>query len=138
MGDHAYGVVAYGFDLGSREEWKLEGAEDAGFSFPWFDESEEEGDFQEQADALLLEVAGPGAAVRIEVMSYDTYDEPSYCLVARSISVSTGDVKVLDLHAMSLEVLGGNYDERLAWACKTLGIKPLQGQAAWLLVSDYG
>lgn len=160
MGQSTNGMLAYGYDLGGEEEWKLQEAGEYGElpNLPWFDEEDEDGDgFQEAAERrLLAEIAGfteewsssnegyhdreKAAKARVGV-GFDTYcsgDYPMFLLAAKVITVYRGDVENIDVAELAVAPEMNGWDERLQAALQALGITPVQEKAKWLLASYWG
>jgi hypothetical protein len=160
MGRSTNGMLAYGYDLGGEEGWKLQEAGEYGElpSLPWFDPDDEEGDgFQEAAERrLLAEIAGftetwsignegyfdrEKAAEGLVGVKFGTYcsgEYPMFLLAAKVITVYGGDVKGIDIAALAVEPEMNGWDEKLHAALQVLGITPVQEKAKWLLASYWG
>lgn len=160
MGQSTNATLAYGYDLGSEEGWKIEGLGEYG-EFPeldWYDPEDEDGDgFQEAAEKhLLAELAGfserwfkgnegyfdreKAAKARVGVQ-FDTHcsgDYPMFLLATKVITVYRGDVKDIDMAALAVEPEMNGWDEKLRVALGTLGITPTQEKPRWLLCSYWG
>lgn len=157
MGQSTNGILAYGYDLGGEEGWKLQGLGEYGElpDLPWLEEDED--DFQSAAERrLLAEIAGftetwsnsndgyfqrkreAKARVGVEFDSYCSGDYPMFLLATKVITVYRGDCKHIDMAALAVEPEMNGWDEKLRAALTALGITPTQEQAQWLLVSYWG
>ncbi len=149
-------ILAYGYDLGGEEEWRVEQLdEDGALQLDWFDPEAEDADFIETATDRLLAGAGftetdwhaPGyfdrkaeAETRVGV-EFDTYcsgDYPLYVIAAKRVTVARGYIENLDLAALARDVIELRWDEKLAAALQVLGITPKQSKPGWLLCSYWG
>ncbi|MGW1950116.1 hypothetical protein ACWCRC_38155 [Streptomyces sp. NPDC001940] len=160
MGQSTNAMLAYGYDLGGEEEWKLEGLGEYGElpELPWFNEDDGEGDgFQEAAERrLLAEITGftetwspdsdgyfdreRAAKARLGVQ-FDTHcsgDYPMFLLATKVITVHRGSVDEIDMMALATEPEANDWDEKLHTALHALGITPTQEKAQWLLCSYWG
>ncbi|HEY9371875.1 hypothetical protein [Streptomyces sp.] len=160
MGQSTNGMLAYGYDLGGEEGWKLQEAGEYGElpELPWFDEENEDGDgFQESAERrLLAEIAGftetwssgnegysdrkreAKAQVGVEFDTHCSGDYPMYLIATKVITVYRGSVKDIDMAALAVEPEMNGWDEKLRIALQALGITPTQEKARWLLCSYWG
>lgn len=165
MGQSTNGILAYGYDLGGSEGWKLEGLGEYGElpELAWFDPENEDGDdFQSAAEAhLLAEIAGfaeeyprdepqevrhayfdrknaAEAALGVEFDSYCSGDYPMYLLATKVITVYRGYVKDIDMAALAVEPEMNGWDEKLGAAIGALGVTPSQDKPRWLLCSFWG
>ena len=151
MSQSTDGLLAYGYDLGCSEEWKVREAtgEYGELVLPWYTEEDDEGeggeggDFPDAAQKTLRAAGGftgdgydgrreadERTGVTIETYCSDGY--PMYVLSAKTLEAGRGDI--ID----ATESLGADrsaWDERLAWALKALGLTPVQEKPAWLLCS---
>lgn len=159
MSTSTNGILAYGYDLGGGEGWKLQGCGeyDELPELPWFNEENEDGnDFQSAAERhLLAELADftetdwqvdgyfareRDAKARLGV-EFDTYcsgEYPEFLLAAKVITVYRGDVKHIDMAELADAPEMNGWDERLRTALTALGITPTQERAQWLLCSYWG
>ncbi|MFD5491597.1 hypothetical protein ACFWH4_01315 [Streptomyces sp. NPDC127091] len=159
MGQSTNGMLAYGYDLGGEEEWKIREAGEYGElpELDWYDPSNEDGDgFQEAAERrLLAELADftetdwsadgyfereRAAKARLGV-EFDTYcsgDYPMYLLATKVITVRRGSVKHIDMTELAIAPEMNGWDEKLHAALQALGITPTQEKAKWLLCSYWG
>ncbi|MEV2239589.1 hypothetical protein [Micromonospora sp. NPDC049891] len=156
MGTSTNAMLVYGYDLGSDDEWKLEGAGKYG-EYDWeaHDWHNEDEGFAESAEVKLLAAHGftetdwqvdgfyqrqreAKAAMGVEVVTHCSGEYPMYVLAAKEIVAHRGDAKVLDLDALNREAVEGGYDEKLRAALTALGLTPKQDRARWLLCSYWG
>jgi len=157
MGMRPKGILAYGYDLGGPEAWKLQGADEYGeYEFPhWYNPDSEDG-FEEQATNRLLyrltgfdetwgDVYGTPQAedfyhrqavelkkIRVELVMYASADEPGFVLATQSFvspNWASCPVEISTDHAAA-----GILDVALA----ALEIQPLQEEPKWILASYYG
>lgn len=159
MGQSTNGMLVYGYDLGSEEEWKIREAGEYGElpELPWFDPDNEDGDgFQESAERhLLAQLADftetdwradgyfdrERAAKEQLGVEFDTYcsgEYPMYLLATKVITVYRGDVEEIDMEALAVEPEMNGWDEKLNAAVQVLGITPTQGKPKWMLCSYWG
>lgn len=154
MGVSTDAILAYGYDLGSGEEWKVkETCEYGSLNLPWYDPEDDDADFMEAVEKKLLSAAGftetdweadgyftrereALATFGVEVVSHCHHDYPMFILAAYSITSHRGWVGAVDLG--ELVELQEDADARLARALDALGLAPTQEAPAWLLVSDWG
>lgn len=157
MGQSTDAILAYGYDLGGEEEWKLQEAGEYGElpELPWYSEDDE--DFQGDAEAHLLKViagftetwsrenegyrereraAKERLGVQIDTHCSGNY--PMYLLAAKIITASRGDAKDIDLASLTSQPVSEDWDEKLRAALQALGITPNQDKAKWLLCSYWG
>lgn len=137
MSQSTDGILAYGYDLGSPEDWKLNNLTDRGeLVTPWLDETAEElyedTDITELMEERLREVMAD-TELGVEVVSYCSAASPMYLLAATHTRVYRGHVEVIDVASM---IVTGRMDAALSIATAALGIEPTQAQPQWLLVSD--
>ena len=156
MGQSTNAVLAYGYDLGSGEEWKIaEVGEYGDLAVDWFDEDHEDG-FLGQAERRLLNASGftetyedgkddyfarEGEAkerLGVEFESYCSGEYPMYVLATKVITVRRGYSEVLDLPALMAEPAEHGWDDKLTAALTALGITPKQEQPGWVLCSYWG
>ncbi|MCG5464298.1 hypothetical protein MED01_002464 [Micromonospora sp. MED01] len=160
MGTSTNAILAYGYDLGSDDEWKLEGSGEYGeYDFnthDWYSEDEDGyTDFVESVEAKLLAAHGftetdwqvdgfyrrqkeAKAAMGVEVVTHCSGESPMYVLAVKEITAYRGDCKVLDFDSLNREATEGGYDEKLRAALSALGLTPKQDRAQWLLCSYWG
>lgn len=153
MGTTTDAYLMYGYDLGDREEWKLQGlGEDGEWEPDWL----EDDDITESAEKHLLASVGfteewsyhnvgyvdrkkaADRQIGVEIESHCSGESPMYILSAKRLSASRGDVVVIDPAALQAMVETEDLDGKLARAIDTLGIQPVQEKPAWLLCSYWG
>jgi hypothetical protein len=151
-------ILAYGYDLGGDDEWKIHEAGEYGElpTLDWYDPETDEDGFEEMAERrLLAEVAGFAetdwraegyhnrkreARARLGV-EFDTYcsDEcPMYLLAAHVTTVHRGGIQVMDPADLARRPVEQGWDAKLAAALAALGLTPVQDQPRWLLCSYWG
>ncbi|MFI6228707.1 hypothetical protein ACIBCR_15500 [Micromonospora echinospora] len=160
MGTSTNAMLVYGYDLGSDDEWKLEGAGKYGdYDFEthdWYTENEDgHTDFTEAVEAKLLAAHGftetdwqvdgfyqrqreAEAAMGVKVVAHCSAESPMYVLAAKEITAYRGDCKTIDFDALDREANEVGYDDKLRAALAVLGLTPTQDQARWLLCSYWG
>jgi len=122
MGISSDGILSYGYNLGSPEDWALDPMlSDA-------DEIMEEEDFEDVVNDLLL----AGGITDIKVVCYCSCEYPMYTLVAKKYTCYRGDCIIPDL------TIQAEWIEKLDRALDVLRIKPFQERPAWILTSMYG
>jgi hypothetical protein len=156
MGVSTDAILAYGYDLGGEEEWKVREATRYGELSPgWLDASDDE-DFAGQAECRLLEASGftetdwraEGYYARkseatktlgTEIEAYCSDEAPMYLLAAKVHTVARGYVKDAGaLIAAADAATLREWDAKLASALAALGLTPVQEKPAWLLCSWWG
>jgi hypothetical protein len=152
------GILAYGYDLGGPETWKLKNASEYGYyDFPWLTDFDED-DWEETAyQVLLAKIVGftetleqayqkgtnktfherKDAALkklRVQIVryGYGPGDQIDFILATTAFEVDDYGSEVIDIsfdHAAA-----GILDVALA----ALEITPLQEEPKWILASYYG
>ncbi|GAA3417647.1 hypothetical protein [Streptosporangium vulgare] len=156
MGQSTNAVLAYGYDLGRDEDWKMLEIDEDGVPTPsWYDDDNDEDDFVEQAKNHLLANAGfaeadwdaedwserhdaATARVDVEFKTYCHGEYPMYVLATKAITVRRGYSKVLDLAALAADPIEHGWDDKLTAALTVLGITPKQEKPGWVLCSYWG
>jgi hypothetical protein len=158
MGQSTNGILAYGYDLGGDEEFKVQGVGEYGeLKLDWYDPEAEDGDdFQAAAERRLLVASGftetyedgrpdyfgresaAKEALGVEFESYCSGDYPMFVLAAKALTAYRGDCDVIDMAALSDPAVLAGYDEKLSAALAALGLTPVQEAPAWLLCSYWG
>ena len=165
MGSSPSAFLAYGYDLGGSDEWKIHETDEYGgidasnvSTLAWYDEGEDASDFIEQAKRrLLAEIAGftwtwetwtgegnfftaeAAAKERLSVV-FDTYsygEYPMHVLAAKVIDVGDDKAKPVDLAELVAHPNRPKWDAALFDALKMLGITPKQEKPSWLLCAYY-
>lgn len=163
MGSSPSAFLAYGYDLGGSDGWKIRETDEYGgidasnaSMLAWYDEDSDDG-FIEQAERRLLDViAGftekwgdnpdgayfdreKAAKARVSV-KFDTYsygEYPMHVLAAKVINVGDDTAKAVDLAGLVAHPDRPKWDAALFDAVKTLGITPVQEKPSWLLCAYY-
>lgn len=151
MGTTTNGILAYGYDLGSGDEWRVDGASVARMEAL----ADDDAGLTEAVEAALLAAVGftetdwradgyfdrkKAAEKRagVEVEHHCHGDYPMYLLSAHTITAYRGDVETVDFAALTAQAEAEEWDAKLSDALAVLGIKPKQERPAWLLVSYWG
>jgi hypothetical protein len=163
MGVSTDAILAYGYDLGGEDEWKVLETDEYGGLLPgtggWVPDPEtEEGyDLIGLAERHLLDASGftetyedgrdgyfgregeAKAALGVEFETYCSGDYPMYLLAAKVLTVARGYVEDAGaLIAAADEAARQEWDAKLASALRALGLTPAQERPAWLLCSYWG
>jgi hypothetical protein len=146
MGISTDAILAYGYDLGDDPDvdWWANRDED----------DEEESDFGEVATNKMLESIGftekwvsgiddeyftrkrnAEGQLGVEIIYHCSYDYPMYILAAKEIRAYRGDVTVIEMSDLLINI---EWDDKLARALQSLGIKPINEYPQWMLVSMWG
>jgi hypothetical protein len=137
MGSTARAELAYGYDLGSSEDFKAaERDEYGGPKLPWLPVDEDgDPDYEDLGEEFEKAIAGLDG-VAIEYSGHA--DNPGLVLIARGSeqSVQWADVMVLDF--AKLEHPPIEWFDRLTAAIEALGITPTQDWPRWLVFPSYG
>lgn len=149
--------LAYGYDLGGPDEWRLRNTDQDGMLPPlvWYD-GEQDADFIMAAERqLLAAVAGftetwtkesrnngyverlNDAKKRLGVVieEHCSDSSPAYLLAAHVTTVHRGQVEHIDPRDLAERPMLMNWDDKLARAVHALGLVPVQPEPRWLLVS---
>lgn len=153
------GILAYGYDLGGSEGWKIEGLGEYGEmpELAWYDEESDTADFQDAAERRLLaelagftETYGDGhdgyfgrerevkARLGVEFETYCSDSYPMFVLATKVITVYRGSVEHIDMAELVVAPEMNGWDEKLRAALTALGITPVQAKPSWLLCSYWG
>lgn len=162
MGMTARAHLAYGYDLGSSEDFKAaERGEYGEPNLPWLTDDDDEGehdDFGTEAEEILLTSAGfteewtPGSdgyfdrkraaedRVGVEIHYSGHPDYPGLMLIAKGSqrSVEWSKAMSLDPGEMIRQPNRELWDTKLAAALTALGITPTQDGPKWLVYPTYG
>ena len=165
MGQSTDGILAYGYDLGGEEGFKVrEVGEYGDLAVSWWcpdpdaeeSDDDEPRDFQAAAKRRLLDASGftetyedgrdgyfgrEGAAeeaLGVELESYCSDRYPMFVLAAKVLTANRGDCDVLDIAALGDPAALAAFDEKLSAALAALGVTPVQDKPAWLLCSYRG
>lgn len=153
MSSSPRGILAYGYDLGGPEGWKLENCDQYGnFEFSWYNRFDQLGSWMGHAELQLLTIVGftedndvprePGhyqrkreaqEKLRVELVAYGSYDYPNYILAVKPV------LTVDDRGAKPVEInLDHQAAHELEKALMALGITPVQQYPKWILACFYG
>lgn len=152
MGTSTDGILAYGYDLGGSEDWRIKNLGEYGeLQVPWWTESEDDATEDEEGnsfgEAALFALCGPFGIERPEYgwrhepdlpvtfVSHCSVDYPMWILAAKVIIAQRGYPQVLASRDLAVDP---QWNVDLWKALKALGLEPKQEQAAWLLASDWG
>lgn len=160
MGQSTNGILAYGYDLGGEEDWKIQGVGEYSElpDLDWFDPENEEGDdFQSAAERrLLAEIAGfteewssgnegyferereAKGRLGVEFGTYCSGEYPMFLLATKVITVRRGYIETIDMADLAVAPTREGWDDKLRVALAALGITPTQEQPKWLLCSYWG
>jgi hypothetical protein len=160
MGMTARACLAYGYDLGTGEDFKADQrGEYDGPDLPWYDEDEQDDDegergFVEQLfNHLYSLIPNPAPAeydfqrqqvaerhYGVQVEHSGSHDYPGWLLVIKGSerNVEWSDVMTLNVTEMECRPDEEGWDEKLTAALNALGITPTQPTAAWLVYPTYG
>jgi hypothetical protein len=160
MGQSTNGILAYGYDLGGGDEWKVQEAGEYGGlpQLNWYNPDDEDSDgFPELAERrLLAEITGftetwssgnegyfdREKAVKgrlgIQLGMYCSHEYPEYLLATEVITVYRGDIKGIDMADLAGAPAREGWDDKLRAALTVLGLTPKQDRAKWLLCSYWG
>jgi hypothetical protein len=155
MGRSLDAILAYGYDLGGSESGWLFNKLEEEYTSPkldWFD-FDKDSDFIAACEKRLFASVGfddssysiPGYGERRKVAEtrlgvefvYYGYEYGGSILSASKTNTYYG-VKLLDLASLVADALVGDWDEKLANACRVLGVTPNQEKPGWLLAPVYG
>lgn len=153
-------ILAYGYDLGGPEEWKIQGVEQwaADPPFDWYDRDNDDGyGFVDQAQRRLLAAVGydvdqpyensdeyrarlsaARAQVGVTIVKHVSGNYPMYIVAAWQMTAGRGYLKELDLVELLTNQRSLDWDEKLVTALRNLDIVPIQPQPCWLLCSYWG
>lgn len=164
MGQSTNGVLAYGYDLGSEEGWKVrEAQEGPGNEYgylktSWYDgeavdESEDDGEELIDRMQRRLYDSIPGLPpvesgwecedpvkehLGVWFEAYCSGDYPMYILATHEMTVYRGDADVVDMVALIEAPALNSWDDKLRHALSVLELTPLQEKPEWLLASYWG
>lgn len=160
MGVSTDAILAYGYDLGGDDEWKVQEVDEYGglLDVGWVPDPETGEDFDliGLAERQLLGAAGftetyedgrkdyfarenaAKAALGVEFAFYCSDESPMHILAAKVHTVARGYVgdaaALIDADAATRQ----EWDAKLASALHALGWTPVQEKPKWLLVSYWG
>lgn len=158
MGRSTDAILAYGYDLGGSDGWKVHDAGEYGElpALNWYTPDEDADEFQEAAERqLLTQIAGftetdwqaegyfarqreAKALTGVEFETYGSGDYPMLLLAAHVTTVRFGDCEEIDPVDLQQRPERKDWDAKLTAALGALGIRPTQERARWLLCSYWG
>jgi hypothetical protein len=163
MGMSTDAILAYGYDLGGEDEWKVREVDEYGGLLPgiadWVPDPEVEDDYDliGVAERHLLNAAGftetyedgrdgyfsresaAKDALGVQFEAYWSDDCPMYLLAAKVVTVARGSVEDAGaILAAADDRTRQEWDAKLASAVAALGLTPVQDKPKWLLVSYWG
>jgi Ni,Fe-hydrogenase maturation factor len=148
-------VLVYGYNLGGDAQgWLVAEAGELGeWNPPWLKPDDEIGIVDAAEVALLASVGFTEdygwsvgyydrqrealARVGVWLVTHCSGEAPMYFVAAHEVTVSRGDVEVLDLHDLERRRQEEDWDGKLQRALATLQIN-LNATPAWLLASYWG
>lgn len=156
MGQSTNGILAYGYDLGGTEGYKVREVGEYGeLQLDWYDE-DENADFAAAVERRLLDASGftetwedghegyfgrereAKQRLGMELYSYCSDDYPMYLLATKVITVYRGEIETIDMGELAEAPSVHGWDDKLRAALETLGLTPTQDRARWLLASYWG
>lgn len=160
MGSSPSGKLMYGYNLmGTDGEFSIKNVTADGVpDVPWWssdDDNEDDDDIAGVMHNILLAAIGfdendwrvPGFWERkraaetqlgLKLEYNGSHDFSGTLLVAWSVSVGWGEVLAIDWELLDQQRQREDWDKRLGWGVKTLGLVPLQTRPQWLLATFYG
>lgn len=161
MGMSAEATLAYGYDLGTLEDFKAaERDEYGGPNLPWLPEDDDSEGFASEVEDRLLAAVGfteewtPGAAERgyydrkraaekasgVDLDYSGHADYSGWVLIAKGsdVSVDWAEVMTLDMAELTNSPAVEGWDAKLVAALTALGITPTQDGPKWLVYPSYG
>lgn len=157
MGQSTNGILAYGYDLGGSEKWKVAewDPKEWDLKTDWYDADkvDEYGDpagVIEQAARHMFAAAGeplpsgyfdadhaPKATFGVEFTDYCSCEYQMWILSAHDIVVYRGDTEAIDFAALTEQAKAEDWDGKLRKAVELLGLTPNDPQPRWLLASMF-
>ena len=163
MGVSTDAILAYGYDLGGEDEWKVREVDEYGGLIPgtadWVPDPEVEEDYDliGLAERTLLDASGFTAtyaagregyfgrereakeALGVEFEYYCSDESSMYLLAAKTLRVARGYVEDAGAFIAAADASTlAEWDAKLASAIQALGLTPTQEKPKWLLVSWWG
>lgn len=160
LSNSSTGILAYGYDLGNDDGWKLQDLGEYGElpHLPWIDRDEyDNGDYDFAESAMVHLIATVARfteewdrgdsdgyfqrerdarySLGVEFITYGHYDYARHILAAAKWEASEWDAIEVDPNEFRAKVEWANDLHR---AVKALGIKPTQAKPTWILTSSYG
>jgi hypothetical protein len=144
VGSVARAHLAYGYDLGSGEDFRAaERDEYGGPVLSWMPDPEveepvdgEEFDFVDLALAELRRTLGSELAVGFEYAGW--HDNPGWVLAIEASMRTVAWSETMALELAELTAVRPNWDIALTEALRVLGITPTQDGPKWLVFPSYG
>jgi hypothetical protein len=163
MGSSPSAFLAYGYDLGGSDEWKIHETDEYGgidasnvSTLAWYDTDAIDGFIEQAKRHLLTAIAGfteewgdnqdglyfdrkkaADAQVGVTFERYSYLEYPMFVLAAKVIDVGDDEAKPVDLAELVSHPDRPKWDAALFDAVKTLGITPKQEKPSWLLCAYY-
>lgn len=122
-------ILAYGYDLGDEPDFGFADGEVP----TWWDDEQE--DFADAAHARLDQEGL--ATIGVQVVTHCSDSAPKWILAAHVTEAVRGYPRAVSLDDMLADPVRGRWDDKLAWAVETLGLK-VQQPPEWLLASYWG
>lgn len=162
MGSSARAHLAYGYDLGSGEDFKAAERDEYGApKLPWLPVDEDGDsnyeDFGEAIEKQLLTAAGftetdwridgyyerkreaeKRVGVELDYSGHADYAGWALIAIGSERSVEWDEVMVLDLDELEGQPVAEGWDTKLRDALAVLGITPTQVRSKWLVYPSYG
>lgn len=155
MGMSTDAILAYGYDLGGADGWKINDLGEYGElpTLDWYDPDSDE-DFEEAIERRLLsQLAGftetdwridgyharKDAALKqlgVQLVSHCSSDYPMWVLATYSKTAWRGSPVLFE--PTELGAIPTDWDTKLRAALDALGITPTQEHPRWVLCSDWG
>lgn len=130
MSDRPGGILAYGYDLGGRDDWKFPANSK---NLLWWNSSSKSFETNLLDRLNIVIQANKLKPLDVQVVIYGSWSYPRYILAS---SVHTADdwgtARVIEIS------LDHSAAQRLGDACEILGIEPQQSEPKWILASFYG
>lgn len=126
------GILAYGYNLGG-DDWELADLTEYGeLITAWWNDEDQDDDAHFPTE-LITALGNPDDGT--EVITYQSESHPKYLLAAKQTTVARGHIETITPETLGTSEERAQWDAQLKKHLATLGITPLQGHAAWLLVS---
>lgn len=155
MGMSTDAILAYGYDLGGGDGWKINGLGEYGElpTIDWYDPESDE-DFEEAIERrLLAQIANftetdwrvdgyharknaAKAQLGVKLVSHCSSEYPMWVLAAHSTTAWRGSPHLFD--PAELGTVPPAWDDKLRAALAALGVTPTQERPQWVLCSDWG
>lgn len=135
MGSNPRACLAYGYDLGSYEDFRAAERDEYGApKLPWLDEDASTYAFGDAAEKLLTDQPG----IRLDYSGSD--ESTGWVLVVDTSerSVEWSEVMTLNVPELECRPAEEGWDDKLNAALTALGITPTQQGASWLVYPSYG